>query len=142
MPSIQLREFFKDSLFFMLSPKWAERSVAMNDKILIEIRDLLKKLVEMQSGNTSTEEPDIMSWIAEKNSEVQEVMEEKPEEATVIFEMLEGADSTGLEDFIGKPMSEVDMNVIKMIARPDYSKKFAPLKFPQEVIDEAIKLAE
>lgn len=118
-------------------------------EILKTLREIQEQLAGVQSENTLAEarNTDIMSWIDEKNavaSEEVEVLNAPSElgeaEEEVIFNVLDGVDASGLEAYIGKPMSEVDEGIIQMIARPDYATRFAPKKFPQEVIDAAIKI--
>ena len=123
----------------------------MSDKILSEILKTLKEiqgqLAGMQTGSTpaETQTPDIISWLDEKNADAEEqeetVIPTEPGVTEVIFNVLDGVDPSGLEDFIGKPMSEVDEGIVQMIARPDYATRFAPKKFPKEVIDAAIEIA-
>ena len=134
----------------------------MEAQILLQILETLKsiesRLDEMQSGNistpvtepvskpaeeTSSQVSDIQAWLNEKNGQAEQPEESgSTDEVTeVVFEMLPGVDPANFADYVGKPMSEVDMNVIQMIARPDYATKFAPKKFPQNVIDAAKELA-
>ena len=132
----------------------------MSEKLLMEIRDLLAQvLAEMKSeaapAVSATKAPAIEEWLAAKNAEIEAVEAEEPvkEDATeetaeieaepeVLFELLPGVDPAGLENYIGKPISEVDRSIVKMIADPVYSVKFAPKKFPENVIEAIIKAAE
>lgn len=113
--------------------------------LLIEIRDLLKGqpgefIAEESTSNEVSENQSIEDWLNEKNSLVEEQAEETADEPEVIFQVLDGVDPTGMEEYIGKPLSEVPSEIIEMIGRPDYAKKFAPKKFPQEVIDACVRL--
>ena len=126
----------------------------MNEKMMVEIRDLLVEIRDLLKGETAeTQVPqeapseevnsDILDWLNEKNAEVEETIEETVEETPeVIFQVLDGVDSTGMEDYIGLPVSELPEDIVKMIARPDYIKKFAPMKFPKKVIDALVERGE